>query len=49
MEFDFEIAHCMEKYHKAADAMSGLTQKATDETKEIADINRNVLAYCIDR
>lgn len=47
MKFDFEILQQPEKYHRSAVVMSRLTQKATDETDRIADVDDGVTAYCI--
>lgn len=47
MEILVEIVRRPEKYDKAADAMSGLPQKATDETNEIVDVDDDITAYRI--
>lgn len=46
MKLDFGILYSPESYHKAADKMARLPQMATVDTKEIANVNDDIPAYC---
>lgn len=47
IEFDFEIFYRLGKYHKVAEKMFRLPQKASNIIKVVADVNDDILAYCV--
>lgn len=47
MEFDFEIVHRPEKYHKVADSMFQLPQKASGNEKKVVDVDDNIPLNCV--
>lgn len=48
MEFDFECIRQPGEYCNGADVMFSLPQKATDKAQNIADIDKNIPAFCSD-
>lgn len=48
-EFNFKIFHGRGKYHKAADGMSRLSQKASEKQKENKNVDDDILEDCFVR